>query len=190
MFARSLQDSLATVLGGGSIGGAEPRQFRARSSSSMPETAARRRRRTCRQDAEIAAGARRALHRAGRHDGGRQVHHRAAAGGAAQLPFLDADTEIEAAAGHVDPGHFRNPWRAAFPRRRGAGDRAAARRRPGGDRHRRRRLHARGDPQPYPRQGGLDLAQGRCRYDHAPGASAAPTARCCRPPIPPPPSSA
>ena len=43
--------------------------------------------------------ARAALDRAGRHDGRRQIDHRPAAGGAARLPFLDADTEIEAAAG-------------------------------------------------------------------------------------------
>ena len=86
-----------------------------------------------------------------------------------RLPFLDADIEIEAAAGDVDPGNLRNPRRAAFPRRRGAGDRAAARWRPGRDRHRRRRLHARGDPQPHPRQGGLDLAQGGCRHHHEAG---------------------
>ena len=48
-----------------------------------------------------------------------------------RLPFLDADIEIEAARRHVDPGHFRNPWRAVFQGRRGAGDRAAARWRPG-----------------------------------------------------------
>ena len=32
-------------------------------------------------------------------------------------------------------------------------------------------------------KGGLDLAQGRHRSHHAPGASDAPTVRCCRPPI-------
>ncbi len=31
-----------------------------------------------------------------------------------RLPFLDADIEIEAAAGMTDPGNFRDPWRAAI----------------------------------------------------------------------------
>ena len=85
-----------------------------------------------------------------------------------QLPFVDADTEIEAARRHDHPGNFRSPWRAVFPRRRGAGDRAAARRRAGGARDRRRRLHARGDPQAHRATRHLDLAQGRCRHHHEP----------------------
>ena len=104
-----------------------------------------------------------------------------------RLPFLDADTEIEAAAAHVDPGYFRDPWRAAFPRWRSAGDRAAARRRALRARHRRRRLHARGDPRPHPaprrsRSGSRPMPTSSCA-----GSSAVPTGRCCRPPTRPPP---
>ena len=65
------------------------------------------------------------------------------------LPFTDADAEIETAAGHVDPGHLRDARRGLLPRRRAAGDRAPPRRGAGRARDRRRRLHERGDPRPH-----------------------------------------
>ena len=83
-----------------------------------------------------------------------------------RLPFLDADIEIEAAAGMSIPEIFATHGEPYF---RDGEARVIARlldERPGGARHRRRRLHARGNPQPHPRKGRLGLAQGRRRYDH------------------------
>ena len=51
------------------------------------------------QEQAIVRALGRPLHRAGRHDGRRQVVGRPPAGGPAGLPFVDADTEIENAAG-------------------------------------------------------------------------------------------
>ena len=88
---------------------------------------------------------------------------------------------------HDHPGNLRQSRRALFPRRRSARDRAPARQRPAGAGDRRRRddgpEHARADP----RQGRLDLAEGRSRRAAASAPSGATTARwrkrsrtCCR----------
>ena len=57
------------------------------------------------------------------------------------LPFVDADLEIERGRRQDHPGNLRRSWRGLFPRRRAAGDLAAARPRPAGPGDRRRRLH-------------------------------------------------
>src|SRR5882724_8118665 len=106
--------------------------------------------------------------RARRDDGSRQVHHRAAARGAAASAVSRRRYRDRGGGRHVDTGDFRSPWRAAFQGRRGAGDRAAVGERSGGARHRRRLVHARGNPPPRQRQGDLDLAQGGRRHHHAP----------------------
>ena len=61
------------------------------------------------------------------------------------LPFRDADAEIEAGGRLHDPGIFRQFRRSALPRRRAAGDPAAAGGRPAGAGFRRRRLHGSGN---------------------------------------------
>ena len=78
-----------------------------------------------------------------------------------RLPFLDADIEIEAAAGMSIPEIFETHGEPYFS---DGEARVIARLLDSGPavhRDRRRRLHARGDPQPHPRQGDLALAQGR-----------------------------
>ena len=99
-------------------------------------------------EADITVGAGNALDRAGRHDGGRQIDHRPPAGGTAAAAVSRCRYRDRGGGRNVDPRYFRDPWRAAFSRWRGAGDRAAARRRSWGAGHRRRRIHARGNPRP------------------------------------------
>ena len=116
------------------------RQFRTK--SSMSETpslhnATPPRRRT----ADIVAALGGALDRAGRHDGRRQVVGRPPAGGAARPALRRCRHRDRGGGRHDDPGDFRAAWRAVFPRRRGARDRAPARRRAAGAGDRRRRLH-------------------------------------------------
>ena len=149
----------------------------------MPETASPARRQHP-QDAEITAalGARSivlvGMMGAGKSTIGRRLAARL------RLPFVDADTEIEAAAGmsipdifetHGEP-HFRDGEARVIARLLDGGPAVLA---TGGGAFMREETR-----EPHPRQGGLDLAQGRRRRDHAPGAGAAPTGRCCRPPIP------
>ena len=73
------------------------------------------------------------------------------------IPFVDADAEIEKAAGMIDPRNLRDPRRARFPRRRGARDRAPARRRAAGAGDRRRRLHECRRPAPRSRAKGISV---------------------------------
>src|SRR3984893_11567834 len=84
-----------------------------------------------------------------------------------RLPFLDADTEIEAAAAmsipdifetHGEP-HFRDGEARVIARLLDHGPAVIATGRRGC-------LHARGNPPPHPGQGSFDLAQGRCRHHH------------------------
>ena len=84
------------------------------------------------------------------------------------IPFVDADVEIEKAAGHDHLGNLRRPRRALFPRRRDAGDRAAAGRRSAGAGHRRRRIHERRDPRGDPRQGNFGVAARHARGSQPP----------------------
>ena len=103
------------------------------------------------------------------------------------IAFVDADTEIESAAGMTIPEIFAQARRELFPRRRGARDRPAARQRPAGAGDRRRRGHGPDHPRPDPHQGHLGLAQGRSRRAAASAPSGATTGRwrrrsrtCCR----------
>ena len=92
-------------------------------------------------------GARRALGRARRHDGRRQVVDRPPASALRLgIPFVDADTEIEKAAGMNIPDIFATHGEARLPRRRGARHRAPAGERAAGAGDRRRRLHECGHP--------------------------------------------
>jgi hypothetical protein len=83
-----------------------------------------------------------------------------------RLPFLDADVEIETAAGmsipdifvaHGEP-YFRDGEARVIARLLDNGPAVIA---TGGGASR-----SAGDPQTDPRQGGFDLAQGRCRHHH------------------------
>ena len=86
-----------------------------------------------------------------------------------RLPFLDADTEIEAAAGmsipdifenHGEP-HFRDGEARVIARLLDSGPGVMA---TGGGAFLREETR-----RPHPQPGGFDLAQGRCRHHHAPG---------------------
>ena len=88
---------------------------------------------------------------------------------------------------HDHPGNLRQAWRALFPRRRSARDRPPARQRPAGAGDRRRRDDGPEYARAHPRQGRLDLAEGRFRRADASAPSGATTARwrkksrtCCR----------
>src|SRR2546430_17595676 len=99
-------------MGGGSIGDAERRNPR-QSSIEMPETATPTSASTS-QEAEITAalGTRSVvlvgMMGAGKSTIGRRLSVRL------RLPFLDADTEIEAAAGMSIPDIFETHWEAQF----------------------------------------------------------------------------
>ncbi len=107
-----------------------------------------------------------------------------------RLPFLDADTEIEAAAGmsipdifetHGEP-HFRDGEARVIARLLDSGPAVIA---TGGGAFMREETR-----QPHPRQGGLDLAQGRCRHHHEAGETPRRPAAAADSPIRRPPSAA
>ena len=123
------------------------------------------------------------LGRAGRHDGRRQVVDRPPARRPARHPVRRCRHRDREGRRHDHPGDFRRPWRAVFPRRRGARHRAAAGGRPAGAGDRRRRLHERRDPRADPRQGHFGLAAGRRSKSSTGGSSGAATGRCSRTPI-------
>ena len=79
------------------------------------------------------------------------------------IPFVDADAEIESAAGMTIAGNLRQARRARFPRRRKARDRPAVGQRPASAGDRRRLVHGPEHPRPDPHQGHLGLAEGRPR---------------------------
>ncbi len=114
----------------GSIGVAAAAQIRAKSPGiSMSETAAPAQREH-RPGGRHHVGAGKALGRAGRHDGRRQVHHRPrgwrrGCGCRSSTPISRSRRRPAISI----PDIFETPWRGAFPGWRGAGDRAAARRR-------------------------------------------------------------
>ena len=78
-----------------------------------------------------------------------------------ELPFIDADTEIEVAAGQSHSRDLRRAWRSLFPPGRAQGHRAPARRRPASACHRRRRLYECRHAGQHQGAWHLDLAQGR-----------------------------
>ena len=169
MFPSPWQEFSGGGVNGGSIGVAARSKCPQNAEFSMSETAAPAQTSPA-QEADITSAlGRRSLVLVGMMGAGKSTIGRRLAARLG-LPFFDADIEIEVAhAGMTIPEIFATHGEPLFSGRRGAGDRTAARWRSGRDRHRRRRIHARGDPQPHPRQGGLDLAQGGCRRDHEAG---------------------
>ena len=97
---------------------------------------------------------------------------------ALDLPFRDADAEVEARRRPLDLRHLRRPGRGRLPRRRAPGDRAPAGRAAARAGHRRRRLHEPRDPRADQGQGHLGLAEGRPGGAGPPGRRARTPGRC------------
>ena len=109
------------------------------------------------------ARARQPFHRAGRHDGRRQVVGRPPAGRPARHSLRRCRYRDRKRRRHDHSGNLRQARRGLFPRRRSARDRAAVGQRPAGAGDRRRLDHGPGNPRPDPHQRHLGLAEGRSR---------------------------